>query len=338
MTFPFQPLLERRPSLDDKSILVTGGTGSFGKAFVRRLLDDHSPRRVVVLSRDEQKHHRMAREIPDPRLRFFVGDVRDRDRLMRAFRGVDIVVHAAAMKHVHISEYNPIEAIRTNVDGAANVADAALDRGVGRVVALSTDKAVSPLNLYGATKLCMEKLLVASNSYAGDGGTRFDLVRYGNVVGSEGSVVPLFLEQRRRERLTVTDPAMTRFWIGMNRAVDLVLLALTDGLGGEIFVPKLPACSVATLAEAIAPGVPVETIGIRPGEKIHESMITEDESRLLVEYEQYFVLRPNVSNWAIPDRTGGTRPEEAFEYSSDITYQLDAEETRGLLKDLDFDV
>jgi len=338
MTFPFQPLSVKTPDLEGKTILITGGTGSFGKAFTKRLLDDFSPRKVIVFSRDEQKHHRMAREFPDPRLRFFVGDVRDRDRLMRAFRGVDIVVHAAAMKHVHICEYNPIEAIRTNVDGATNVADAALDRNVGRVIALSTDKAVSPLNLYGATKLCMEKLFVAANSYVGDDSTRFDLVRYGNVVGSAGSVVPLFLNQRQNERLTVTDPSMTRFWIGMNRAVDLVLLALVDGLGGEVFVPKLPACSIATLAEAIAPGVPVETIGIRPGEKIHESMITEDESRGIVEYEQYFVIRPDYSTWPGAERTTGSRPEEPFEYSSDMTYQLDAAETRGLLSDLGFDL
>lgn len=338
MAFEFPPLLQRRPSIDDRTILITGGTGSFGRAFARRLLDDFRPKKVIVFSRDEQKHHRMEQEFADPRLRFFVGDVRDEDRLRRAFNGVDYVVHAAAMKHVHISEYNPIEAIRTNVEGASNVASAALDRGVDRVVGLSTDKAVSPLNLYGATKLCMEKLLVAANSYSGTGGTRFDLVRYGNVVGSAGSVVPAFLDQRRKGTIRITNPAMTRFWIGMERAVELVLLALDDGLGGEVFVPKLPACSIATLAEAVAPNLPVEEVGSRPGEKLHELMITEDESDQLYEYESHFVIRPTISGWGIPDRTEGSRRTDRFTYSSDKAYQLSAPETRTLLAELGFDV
>jgi UDP-N-acetylglucosamine 4,6-dehydratase len=336
MTFPFQPLLEETPDLRGKTVLITGGTGSFGRAFARRLLDAHAPKKVIVFSRDEQKHHAMQREWDDPRMRFFVGDIRDSGRLRRAFAGVDVVIHAAAMKHVHIAEYNPIEAIRTNVDGAANVIDAALESGVDRVVALSTDKAVSPLNLYGATKLCMEKLFVAANSYSGADGTRFDLVRYGNVVGSKGSVVPLFLDQRASGRLTVTDPSMTRFWIGMNRAVDLVLLALQQGLSGEVFVPKLPACDVATLAEAIAPGLPVEHVGIRPGEKMHETMITYDESHNVVQYDNYFVIRPNFAAWGGPERDSGTRVSERFSYSSDKTHQLTVEETRGLLSDLGF--
>jgi len=338
MAYVFPPLLSKRPALQGRTILITGGTGSFGKAFARRLLDEYEPRKVIVFSRDEQKHHVMEREFGDRRLRFFVGDVRDRARLERAFTGVDVVVHAAAMKHVHISEYNPIEAIRTNVDGATNVADAAVDRGVKRVVALSTDKAVSPLNLYGATKLCMEKLLVAANSYSGGGGTRFDLVRYGNVVGSAGSVVPVFLRQRESGKVTVTNPAMTRFWIGMQRAIDLVLLAIEDGLGGEVFVPKLPACSIGTLAAAVAPDAEVEEIGMRPGEKVHELMITEDESAQLVEYETHYVIRPSIADWGIAPRESGERPKERFAYSSDITYQLDADETRALLKDFGFDV
>lgn len=339
MSFTFKPLLQSKPDLKGMAILITGGTGSFGQAFARRLLDEYEPAKVMVLSRDEQKHHAMSRAFgPDPRLRFFVGDVRDEKRLMRAFRGVDIVIHAAAMKHVHIAEYNPIEAIRTNIDGAANVTNAAIERGVKRVVALSTDKASSPVNLYGATKLCMEKLVVAANSYAGSQDSRFDLVRYGNVLGSNGSVVPLFLKQRGEGRLTVTDARMTRFWIGMNRAVDLVLLALKDGLGGEVFVPRLPACSVATLAEALAPGVPLENIGIRPGEKLHESLITSDEARNVVAYDQHYVLRPSFASWGGPKREDGDSVDERFTYSSDIARQLDVAETRTLLAELGFEL
>jgi UDP-N-acetylglucosamine 4,6-dehydratase len=240
------------------------------------------------------------------------------------------------MKHVPMAEYNPIEAIRTNVDGAANLIDAALERKVSRVVALSTDKAVSPVNLYGATKLCMEKLLVAANSYSGGAGTRFDLVRYGNVVGSKGSVVPLFLEQKKTGGLTVTEPEMTRFWIGMNRAVDLVLLALRDGLGGEVFVPKLPACTVAALAEAMAPGIPVQLIGIRPGEKMHESLITRDEAHNELAYDQYFVIRPSFPWWGDKPRAGGEPVPGDFSYSSDRTRMLTVAETRQLLVELGF--
>lgn len=333
---PLKPLITEDPSaFDGRSVLITGGTGSFGQAFAQRLLDRYNPKRVIIFSRDEQKHFALQQQWRDDRLRFFVGDVRDKDRLRRAFSGVDYVFHAAAMKHVHIAEYNPIEAIRTNVDGAANLVDAALEAGVKRVVALSTDKAVNPVNLYGATKLCMEKLIVAANSYSGAGGTQFDLVRYGNVVGSKGSVVPLFLKQREEGALTVTDASMTRFWIGMDRALDLVLLALREGLGGEVFVPKLPACSVATLAEAIAPGLPLRAIGIRPGEKMHEVMITEDEALNVVEYEQHFVVRPNFSSWSGPKRPM-SEPARRFTYSSDVTYQLSTEETRDLLQEFGF--
>ncbi|MBM4319203.1 MAG: UDP-N-acetylglucosamine 4,6-dehydratase (inverting) [Deltaproteobacteria bacterium] len=336
MSSLLEPLLVDPPDLRDRVILVTGGTGSFGRAFVRRVLADFAPRKVIVLSRDEQKHYAMQSEMADPRLRFFVGDVRDRDRLMRAFDGVDIIIHAAAMKHVPIAEYNPLEAIRTNIDGAANLIDAALERRVGRVVGLSTDKAVSPVNLYGATKLCMEKLIVAANSYAGARGIRFDLVRYGNVVGSKGSVVPLFLRQRQEGRLTVTDPEMTRFWIGMDRAIDLVLLALRDGRGGEVFVPKIPACTMATLAEALAPGVPVEITGIRPGEKVHETLITGDESSNLLEYQQYFVLRPDFPWWGASVRTDGKPVPRGFAFSSDRARRLSVEEVRLLLAELGF--
>ncbi|MBJ95302.1 MAG: UDP-N-acetylglucosamine 4,6-dehydratase (inverting) [Rickettsiales bacterium] len=336
MTYPFTPLLSEPPDLTGKVILITGGTGSFGRAFAQRLLADFDPKKVIIFSRDEQKHYAMEAEMADPRLRFLVGDIRDKARLLRAFSGVDVVVHAAAMKHVHISEYNPIEAIRTNVDGAANVIDAALERGVQRVIALSTDKAVSPINLYGATKLCMEKLFVAANSYTGNRDIRFDLVRYGNVVGSKGSVVPLFLKQREQGRLTVTEGSMTRFWIGMDRAVDLVLLALQKGLGGEVFVPRLPACTVDVLCQAIAPDLPIEYIGIRPGEKIHETMITYDESHNVIEFDNYFVVKPTYAAWGGPARTDGKAATERFSYSSNVTYMLSAEETRQLLHELGF--
>ena len=317
--------------LNGKVILITGGTGSFGRAFVGRLLAAYDPRKVIVFSRDEQKHFAMQSEVVDPRLRFFVGDVRDRNRLMRAMDGVDVVVHAAAMKHVPIAEYNPIEAVQTNIDGAANLIDAALERKVGRVVALSTDKAVSPVNLYGATKLCMEKLLVAANSYAGAKKTRFDLVRYGNVVGSKGSVVPVFLRQAGEGRLTVTDPAMTRFWITMDQAMDLVVSALRFGSGGQVFVPKIPACSLATLAEAIAPGVPVEVTGIRPGEKVHETLITVDEARHVVEFKDCYVINPSFPWWGeAPGRKGDPVPPD-FSYSSNKAQQLAVGQVRDLL-------
>ena len=330
----FAPLLSVPPDLKGAVILVTGGTGSFGHAFVRRLLKDFSPGRVIVFSRDEQKHYAMQSQISDPRLRCFVGDIRDKDRLKRALAGVDIVVHAAAMKHVPIAEYNPIEAIRTNIDGASDLLEAALDRNVSQLVALSTDKAASPVNLYGATKLCMEKLFVAANSYSGSSGTRFNLVRYGNVVGSAGSVVPLFRKQRREGLLTITEPDMTRFWIGMNRAVDLVLLALKEGRAGELFIPKISACTAAVLAEAIAPGVPTKMIGIRPGEKMHEAMITMDEARYVVEYERHFVIEPNFPWWGQERRTDGNSVPDDFAFSSDRAHQLNVEQTRKLLVEL----
>jgi UDP-N-acetylglucosamine 4,6-dehydratase len=328
------PLLQAPPELDGSVVLITGGTGSFGQAFARRLLGDFKPQKVIVFSRDEQKHFAMQGALPDKRLRFFVGDIRDRDRLYRALDGVDVVVHAAAMKHVPIAEYNPIEAIRTNIDGAANLIDAALERRVRRIVALSTDKAVSPVNLYGATKLCMEKLFVAANSYAGGRDTRFDLVRYGNVVGSRGSVVPLFIKQREQGRITLTDPAMTRFWIGMDRAVDLVLLALHEARG-EVFVPKLPACRVDVLAEALAPAVQREVIGIRPGEKMHETLITADEARAVAEYDQYYIIQPGFPAWGARPRLGASTVATDFEYRSDVARQLSVLEVRELLGRLD---
>ena len=328
-------LMDAAPDLTGKIILVTGGTGSFGRAFVKRVLAEHAPAKLIVFSRDEQKHYVMQREMDDPRLRFFVGDIRDRSRLLRALRGVDIVIHAAAMKHVPLAEYNPIEAIRTNVDGAANLIDAALEREVETVVGLSTDKAASPVNLYGATKLCMEKLLVAANSYSGASGPKFKLVRYGNVVGSKGSVLPVFLSQREAGVLTLTEPSMTRFWIRMDQAIDLVMRTLADGKGGEVFVPKIPACTVATLADAVAPEAEKKVIGIRPGEKIHELMITVDESRNVLEYERHFVITPSFPWWGGPKREG-KQVAAGFRFGSDIAEQLDTPTVAAMLRELGY--
>jgi UDP-N-acetylglucosamine 4,6-dehydratase len=316
--------------LDGKSILVTGGTGSFGRAFVDKALASRA-RKVIVFSRDEQKHYAMDRQLSDRRLRFFVGDIRDRDRLSSAFRDVDIVVHAAAMKHVPICEYNPIEAVQTNVNGARNVIEAAMACGVERVLALSTDKAVSPANLYGATKLCMEKLLIAANAYAGDRTTRFSIVRYGNVMGSAGSVIPLFRAQQKRGQLTITDARMTRFWIEMPEAVALVLRGLQLMNGGEIYIPKLPTTDIETLAEAVAPGVPRATVGIRPGEKLHETLISAEESRRTSDLGDVLVIWPE---FQFHQTLSGIRPgipvPDGFEYSSDRAEpRLGLDETRA---------
>ena len=305
-----------RPDLDGQVILITGGTGSFGRAMTARLLRDFNPKKVIVLSRDEQKHFVMQQEFVDKRLRYFVGDVRDPKRLLRAFEGVDIVLHAAAMKHVPLAEYNPLEAIRTNIDGAVNVIDAALERNVQKVVALSTDKAASPVNLYGATKLCMEKLFIAANSYRGaNHPTSFCVVRYGNVVGSKGSVVPLFVQQAKKGELTLTDPTMTRFWITMDEAIDLVLLAIGVGTGGELFVPKIPAADLAGLASAIGPDCHHKVLGSRPGEKVHESLLTADEAPQVVDCGKYFVIEPSFPWWGGAVHAG-TRVEPGFTYTS----------------------
>ncbi len=324
------------PDLRDQVILVTGGTGSFGRAMTQRLLSDFQPRKVIVFSRDEQKHFQMQQDMPDPRLRFFVGDVRDRQRLMRAFEGVDVVLHAAAMKHVPLAEYNPLEAIRTNIDGAVNVIDAALERNVKRVVALSTDKAVNPVNLYGATKLCMEKLFIAANSYRGSHATSFAVVRYGNVVGSKGSVVPLFAKQRLEGRLTLTDPQMTRFWITMRQAVDLVVLALTVGTGGEVFVPKIPAADLASLAQAMGPGCEHKVLGVRPGEKIHEALITADEAPQVLDCGRYFVIEPSFPWWGGVQLPGHHVAADFTYTSANAPDRLPVVELRKTLVELGF--
>jgi len=323
----------RTDILDGKSVLVTGGTGSFGRAFVERALASRA-RKVIVFSRDEQKHYMMERALHDRRLRFFVGDIRDRDRLHTALREVDICVHAAAMKHVPICEYNPIEAVQTNVNGARNLIEAAMAQGVERVIALSTDKAVSPANLYGATKLCMEKLLIAANAYAGGRATRFSLVRYGNVMGSAGSVIPLFRSQRNRGQLTITDARMTRFWIEMPDAIALVLRGLELMTGGEVFIPKLPTTDIETLAEAVAPGVPRTTVGIRPGEKLHETLISAEEARRTSDLDELMVIWPEFAyHNTLQNVRPGTPVPEGFVYSSDSAEpRLDLEATRAMIE------
>jgi UDP-N-acetylglucosamine 4,6-dehydratase len=281
---------------DNSSILVTGGTGSFGKRFIRTLLDTASPRRIVVLSRDELKQFEMQQDFPEPEMRFFLGDVRDRERLVQAMRGIDYVVHAAALKQVPAAEYNPGEFIRTNVNGAENVIHAAIQNGVKKVIALSTDKAASPINLYGATKLLSDKLFVAANNITGDHPTRFAVVRYGNVVGSRGSVVPFFrkLIADGATDLPITDERMTRFWITLQQGVDFVIKGFARMYGSELFVPKIPSVRIADLATAMAPALPHRMIGIRPGEKLHELMISRDDSLHTLEFPDHYVITPSV--------------------------------------------
>src|SRR5207247_2101068 len=281
----------------EASVLVTGGTGSFGNKFVEIMLSRYHPRRLVVFSRDELKQSEMIARFNDPSLRFFVGDVRDQARLERAMHGVDVVFHAASRKQIPSCEYNPFEAIQTNVIGAENVINAAIDAGVKRVVMISTDKAVNPVNLYGATKLCAEKLFVQGNSYAGEGGTRFSCARYGNVVGSRGSVIPLFVEQRSTGVITVTDERMARFWITLQQGVDFVIQCLDAMEGGEIFVPKIPSMHILELVKAIAPECEIRYTGIRPGEKVHELLVSEDESRGALEHETFYLIPPQHAWW-----------------------------------------
>ncbi|MGD2027106.1 MAG: UDP-N-acetylglucosamine 4,6-dehydratase (inverting) [Anaerolineales bacterium] len=280
------------------SVLVTGGTGSFGKKFISVMQEKYAPERMIVFSRDELKQHEMRMAgYNQPNMRYFIGDVRDQNRLRRAMQGVDVVVHAAALKQVPACEYNPKEAIKTNINGTSNVVEAALDVGVKKVLALSTDKAVNPVNLYGATKLAAEKLAVQSNAYAGGRETRFSCVRYGNVVGSRGSVVPMFFQQRGSGKLTVTDDRMTRFWITLEQGVNFVIRCIEQMHGGEVFVPKIPSTTIVDLAKAIAPHAEIEIIGIRPGEKLHEVLISEDEARSTVELADMYVVQPAVSPW-----------------------------------------
>ena len=322
----------------DQVVLVTGGTGSFGKKFVELMLKDHHPAKLIVFSRDELKQHEMrVSGFEHPNLRYFIGDVRDQARLERAMQGVSIVVHAAALKQVPACEYNPMEAIKTNILGSSNVIEAALDTGVKKVVALSTDKAVNPINLYGATKLAAEKLFVQSNAYAGGTATRYSCVRYGNVVGSRGSVIPLFLQQRHNGKLTITDERMTRFWLTLDQGVRFVIRCVEAMHGGEVFVPKIPSTRIVDLARVIAPQATLNVIGIRPGEKLHEVLIHEDEARSTIEMEDMFVVQPSEALWFGHDwQDIGRRLVDGFRYASDTNDQwLTIEQIQDLVTEFE---
>ena len=324
-------------TLDGASILITGGTGSFGKAFLSQVLAEHSPARIVIFSRDELKQYEMKQTWgDDDRVRFFLGDIRDRDRLEMALRGVDHVVHAAALKQVDTAEYNPMEYVKTNVLGSENVIQASLSTGVKKVVALSTDKASSPVNLYGATKLTADKLFISSNHYAGAGGTRFAVVRYGNVMGSRGSVIPFFRRLvEKGEPLPITDTRMTRFWITLPQAVDFVINSFDDMNGGELYVPRIPSMRITDLAEAVAPGAPTIDVGIRPGEKLHEEMISSEDARRTVRRSDRYVVQPTLAIWGGFHEAAGDPVPEGFKYSSDTNDMwLGVDELRAMLAEL----
>ena len=326
--------------LNGKSILVTGGTGSFGHQFVSYVLDHYEPKKIIIYSRDEYKQFVMQNEYKNhaqaDKLRFFIGDVRDKERLYRAFDGVDYVIHAAALKQVPSCEYNPMEAVKTNINGAMNIVDAALDRGVKRVVALSTDKAVNPINLYGGTKLVSDKLFIAANAYAGEKDVNFSIVRYGNVAGSRGSVIPFFrnIVENGGTSLPITDYRMTRFWISLEQGVELVIKALSEARGGETFISKIPSFKVTDLAQALLPGCEMPEIGIREGEKLHEVMVTKEDSMLTYEFDKHFIVYPHFDWWDTNKiQSGGKKVEKGFEYNSGAnTEWLSIEQIRELLK------
>ncbi len=319
----------------DKIILLTGGSGSFGNKFTEIILNEYEPDSIRIFSRGEKKQLDMMNKFNDDRLRFFIGDVRDKDRLNRAMYDVDVVVHAAALKQVPTCEYNPIEAVRTNVDGCINIIDTAIDNQVDRVMAISTDKAVHPVNLYGATKMTAEKLLIQGNTYSGFIGTKFSCVRYGNVIGSRGSVIPLFLEQKKKGVITITDENMTRFWITLEQGVRFVIDCIHKMQGGEIFVPKIPSMRISDLADAIAPGVKQKVMGIRPGEKIHEILLTEDESRHSKEFDHGFMIEPEYPFWTERAFKEGKNLPDRFRYSSDSnTHWLTKKELMNIVKEV----
>ena len=317
----------------EQVVLVTGGTGSFGKKFVETMLRNYHPQKLIIFSRDELKQHDMrVAGFDHPSLRYFIGDVRDAQRLERAFSGVTVVVHAAALKQVPACEYNPFEAIQTNITGGKNVIDAAINQGVRRILALSTDKAVNPINLYGATKLCAEKMFVQANAYSGAQDTRFSCARYGNVVGSRGSVVPIFLEQRKSGKVTVTDPRMTRFWITLEQGVRFVVNCIENMHGGEIFVPKIPSMKLVDMAQTLAPDCETRYVGIRPGEKLHEVLVSEDEARNTLELDDMFVIQPAHSWWSQENWKEARPLPDGFRYASDNNPQwMDSEELLGLV-------
>lgn len=322
----------------DKVILITGGTGSFGKKFIKIMLEEYQPAKLIVFSRDELKQHEMRQMgYNHPTLRYFIGDIRDQQRLRRAFNGVDYVVHAAALKQVPACEYNPMEAIKTNILGSSNVIEAALDAGVSRVLALSTDKAVNPVNLYGATKLCAEKLFIQSNAYAAGTATRFSCVRYGNVVGSRGSVVPVFMKQRQAGKITITDERMTRFWISLDQGVHFVIRCIEQMRGGEVFVPKIPSMKVVDLAKAVAPGTRIDIVGIRPGEKLHEVLISDDEARTTIEMDDMYVVQPAEAFWFGREwANAGKCLPDGFRYGSNTNEKwLSVEQIRQITEPFD---
>jgi len=324
----------------EQVVLVTGGTGSFGKKFVETMLRNYHPQKLIIFSRDELKQHDMrVAGFDHPSLRYFIGDVRDSQRLERAFAGVTVVVHAAALKQVPACEYNPFEAIQTNIMGGRNVIDAAINQGVGRILALSTDKAVNPINLYGATKLCAEKMFVQANAYSGAQDTRFGCARYGNVVGSRGSVVPIFLDQCKSGKVTVTDPRMTRFWITLEQGVHFVVNCIESMHGGEIFVPKIPSMKLVDMALALAPGCETRYIGIRPGEKLHEVLVSEDEARNTLELDDMFVIQPAHAWWKRENWKDARPLPDGFRYASDNNpHWMDSEELLGLVQGSPVDI
>ena len=324
--------------LEGSSILVTGGTGSFGRAFIAEVLANHNPQRVAVFSRDELKQYEMKQSyLDDDRIRFFLGDIRDRDRLRMAMNGVDYVVHAAALKQVDTAEYNPMEFVKTNILGSENVLTTAIDDGVKKVVALSTDKASSPVNLYGATKLTADKLFISGNHYSYARGTKCAVVRYGNVMASRGSVIPYWRELAAQGKaLPITDTRMTRFWITLQQAVDFVIDSFTLMDGGELYVPRIPSMKLTDLAETIAPGAPLEEIGIRPGEKLHEEMISIDDGRRTFQLEDRYVIAPALAEWTFREPPGGVPVPDGFAYSSDTNdLWLEIPQLRSMLNDLE---
>jgi UDP-N-acetylglucosamine 4,6-dehydratase/5-epimerase len=325
----------------EKSLLITGGTGSFGKKCTEIILKKYKPKKLIIFSRDELKQFEMSQVYSDtdteyPNIRYFIGDVRDKERLHRAFHGVDYVIHAAALKQVPAAEYNPFEAVKTNILGAQNIIDVAIDQKVKKVIALSTDKAANPINLYGATKLCSDKLFIAGNSYVGQDHTTFSVVRYGNVVGSRGSVIPFFLKKKETGVLPITDPRMTRFWITLEQGVNFVIDCLERMVGGELFVPKIPSMNIMDLARAIAPECKTEIIGIRPGEKIHEVMVTRDDARRTLEFDGYYLIQPDFSFFTRRfNNDRGKAVHEDFEYNSGTNpWRLSEEELKEIVRGL----
>ncbi|MBW2017904.1 MAG: UDP-N-acetylglucosamine 4,6-dehydratase (inverting) [Deltaproteobacteria bacterium] len=325
---------------NDKILLITGGTGSFGKKCTEIILRRYHPRKLIIFSRDELKQWEMRQQFPSskyPSIRFFIGDVRDKERLNRALQGVDYVIHAAALKQVPTLEYNPFEAVKTNIIGGQNIINVAIDQGVKKVIALSTDKAANPINLYGATKLCSDKLFIAGNSYTRRDGTIFSVVRYGNVLGSRGSVIPFFLKQREKGVLPITDPRMTRFWITLEQGVEFVLQCMEKMVGGELFVPKIPSMRITDLAEAICPKCEKKIIGIRPGEKLHELMITRDDARRTIDVGDFYIIQPDFHFWGRRCNWSDAKPvPNDFEYNSGTNpWFLTIEEMRELIAGLD---